>query len=108
MGKRVTIKLPAETPDAADLLVSAKLGGEVTFSLRTRDPALVKQRHAAAMVQIEKQFAALREGPKPLTKKMREAIAGLLYTARLLGRGRASPIYAKSLSSALTHSEGAD
>lgn len=71
----------AERPGEADIIVSVKVGKEVTFSLRTRDPALVMQRQAAALLQVERQFAALRQGPQPLTKKDRVAISGLLYKA---------------------------
>ncbi|WKW50618.1 DUF6538 domain-containing protein [Rhodomicrobium lacus] len=80
-GKRITIKLPAEIAGEPDELVSAKVGKEVTFSLRTRDPALAKARHGAATAQLERHFTAFRSGPQPLTKKQREALAGLLYKA---------------------------
>lgn len=78
-GRKLTVRLPAEKPEEADIIVNTKVGKEVTFSLRTRDPALVMQRQAAALLQVERQFAALRQGPQPLTKKDRVAISGLLY-----------------------------
>lgn len=53
----------------------------MTFSLRTRAPALVTLRHATALVQLEQHFQAIRTGPKPLTKRDRVAISGLLYRA---------------------------
>jgi hypothetical protein len=81
IGKKVVFKLPPELPGTPGLVVSAKLGSEVTFSLRTRDPALVKLRHAAASAQLEAHFQALRSGPQPLSKKTRVALSGLLYKA---------------------------
>ncbi len=80
-GQRIAFKLPPGPPGQPDLVVSANLGSEVTFSLRTRDPSLAKLRHASASVQLEAHCQALRTGPKSLPKKQRVAIAGLLYKA---------------------------
>ncbi|WKW50727.1 DUF6538 domain-containing protein [Rhodomicrobium lacus] len=73
----MVFKLP--DPGKDDLLVSATLGSEVTFSLRTREPALAKLRHAAASVQLEQHFQALRNGPRWLSHKERVALGGLAY-----------------------------
>jgi integrase len=78
-GKQIVFKLPPDFPGKPDLVVSTKLGSELTFSLRTRDPALVKLRHAAASTQLETHFRTLRSGPRPLSKKTRVALSGLLY-----------------------------
>jgi hypothetical protein len=80
-GQEIVFKLPPDVSGNSDLVVSAKLGSEVTFSLRTRDPALVKLRHAVASAHLEAYFQALRKGPQSLSKKTRTTIAGLLYKA---------------------------
>ncbi len=78
-GRQIVFKLPPDLPGKPDLVVSAKLGSEVTFSLRTRDPALMRLRHATASAQLETHFQALKSGPQPLSKKARVALSGLLY-----------------------------
>jgi integrase len=79
-GQNVVFTLPPDTPGKPDLVVSAKLGSaEVTFSLRSRDPALVRLRHAAAYTQLEQHFQAIRTGPQWLDHKQRVAFGGLAY-----------------------------
>jgi integrase len=78
-GQQIVFNLPPDLPGKPDLVVSAKLGSEVTFSLRTRDSSLAKLRLAAASVQLEKQFQALRTGPQWLDNKQRVAFGGLVY-----------------------------
>jgi integrase len=78
-GQRLLFRLPAEKPADPDIEVPATIGAEVTFSLRTRSPALVKQRHAAALEQLEKQFQAIRTGPQQLTHRQIVALSGEVY-----------------------------
>ena len=73
-GQQIVFNLPPDLPGKPDLVVSAKLGSEVTFSLRTRNFSL-----AAASVQLEKQFQALRGNPQWLDNKQRVAFGGLVY-----------------------------
>ncbi|MFT4079688.1 DUF6538 domain-containing protein [Rhodomicrobium sp.] len=79
LAKRQSVVFKLPDPGKDDLLVSATLGSEVTFSLRTREPALAKLRHAAASVQLEQHFQALRNGPRWLSHKERVALGGLAY-----------------------------
>src|SRR5215475_9493335 len=58
-GQRATLKLPPDCPGQPDLIVSAKIGSEVYFSLRTSEPSLVKRRQAAAIDQLEAHFQTL-------------------------------------------------
>ncbi len=78
-GQRIELKLPPDCPGQPDLIVSAKIGSEVYFSLRTSDPSLVKQRQAAAIKQLEALFKALKNGSRWLSHKERVAFAGLAY-----------------------------
>ena len=78
-GQRIDLKLPSECPGKPDLIVSAKIGSEVYFSLRTSDPSLVNRRQAAAIDQLEALFKALRDGFRWLSHKERVAFAGLAY-----------------------------
>jgi integrase len=48
-------------------------------SLRTREPAIAKQRHSAALVYLERYWEALRSGPRHLTHKEVVALAGVVY-----------------------------
>ena len=86
-GKQIVIKLPAGYPGGPDLVLSVKLGCEVSFSLRTRDPALVKLCHAAASAQLEPHFRALKAGLRWLNRKERVASPGLpIRTSRSASR----------------------
>ena len=78
-GQSLVITLPAEVPGEPDLTVPVKVGREVTFSLRTKSPALAKQRNAIAVAQLERHFEALRKGPVPLSHKRIVALSGVLY-----------------------------
>jgi len=80
-GKRATISLPPEAPDGDPILISITIGAEVRFSLQTRNSTLAKQRNAAATEQLEHIFKTFLDGPRPLGKKRRIEIAGLLYEA---------------------------
>jgi hypothetical protein len=70
-GKRVVFKLPSGDPSRPDLTVAAKIGGEVTFSLRTSDPSLMNRRQAAAIDQLEVHFQTLREGVRSMSRSIR-------------------------------------
>jgi hypothetical protein len=48
----------------------------VKASLRTREPAICKQRHSAALAYLKRYWQALREGPRHLTHKQVVALAG--------------------------------
>jgi hypothetical protein len=79
-GREVSIRLKRECADKP-LAVSARLGKEVKFSLRTRDPSVAKERTAMATAHLERLYEALRKGPVPLTPKQRVALSGILYRA---------------------------
>src|SRR5262245_23899484 len=79
-GREVSIRLNGDCADKP-LAVSARLGKEVKFSLRTRDPSVAKERHATATAHLERLYEALRKGPVPLTPKQRVALSGVLYRA---------------------------
>jgi len=78
-GKDIAFSLPKSHGSSERILVSAKIGNEVVFSLRTEEPSLVKLRHSAAAEQFERTLAAYREGPRRLTNKQCHALAGVLY-----------------------------
>ena len=50
-------------------------------SLRTRDPREAKERHAAAVAHVNAVWAAIRNGPKRLTRKQVIALAGEICRA---------------------------
>lgn len=79
-GETIQFSLPkAGHPGDERILVSARIGTHVEFSLRTNEPSLVKLRHGAALEQFERACAAYRQGPQRLTNKQRSALAGILY-----------------------------
>jgi hypothetical protein len=78
-GQRIVLKLPTDCPSQPELAVSAKIGSEVYFSLRTSDPSLEKRRQAAAINQLEAHFQTLRTGFRWLNHKERVAFGGLAY-----------------------------
>lgn len=78
-GKSIAFSLPKSHGSSERILVSAKIGNEVVFSLRTEEPSLVKLRHSAAAEQFERTLAAYRQGPRRLTNKQCHALAGVLY-----------------------------
>ena len=45
------------------------------YSLKTRDPAVAKQRHAEELLKLEKRWAGLRSGPKSLTEMKAHELA---------------------------------
>jgi len=54
-------------------------------SLRTKDPAEARQRHAAIVAVVEKQWSALRKPSQPLTHKQIVALSGLVYRTMVKG-----------------------
>ncbi|MDP2409616.1 MAG: site-specific integrase [Pseudolabrys sp.] len=78
-GQRITFRLPNDNGD--EVVISAKAGPEVTFSLRTSDKRSQDERHGIALAQFEQWCDAIRNGPRPLSQKRRSALAGLLYLA---------------------------
>ena len=51
----------------------------IKVSLGTREPSVAKVRHGAALAHLEAFWAALRLGPKTLSQRQIEALAGDLY-----------------------------
>ena len=48
---------------------------EEKLSLHTRDPIEAKLRHVEALAEVEKRWASLRAGPKPLTEREAHQLA---------------------------------
>ncbi|ANY78915.1 hypothetical protein BB934_12410 [Microvirga ossetica] len=48
-------------------------------SLRTKDPAVAKQRHAEVTAEVEREWNAYRSKPEQLTQRQITGLAGLLY-----------------------------
>jgi integrase len=78
-GRPVAVSFPAGVSGEAAVIVRATLRGQVKFSLQTRDPATAKERTGLATAQLERIYAAIRTGPRPLTHKEVVALAGLAY-----------------------------
>nr|WP_245514640.1 MULTISPECIES: DUF6538 domain-containing protein [unclassified Mesorhizobium] len=62
---------------------TVKAGKTVKVSLDTKDPAEAKRRHREADAALHEYWQRFREGPKPLSNKQVQALAGILY-ARLV------------------------
>ena len=77
-GKAIAFSLPKSHTGDERVFVSVKIGHDITFSLRTEDPSLIKLRHGVALEQFERACAAHREGPRRLTHKQCVALAGVL------------------------------
>ncbi|WP_157775121.1 tyrosine-type recombinase/integrase [Hartmannibacter diazotrophicus] len=78
-GKIIHLELPAIVGQPA-FSVAATAGEFLKFSLRTRDPSAISHRYAAAKAQVEKQYAAFRNGPVGLTHKQIVALSGEVYS----------------------------
>ncbi len=78
-GRTFPFRLPSGDLDQPDIIVRAKAGEHISFSLQTADVSLTKLRHAAAATQVEALFKAERTGPIDLTFKQTQALAGLAY-----------------------------
>lgn len=72
-----TLTLPQEAGGSAISLGARS--EHVKASLRTREPAIAKQRHSAALAYLERYWQALRSGPRHLTQKEIVALAGEVY-----------------------------
>jgi len=60
-------------------------------SLRTKDPAEARQRHALVLAEVEERWAALRAGPKSLSEPEAHQLAAVCYDSWLEAhRSRAS------------------
>jgi integrase len=57
----------------------------INISLRTADRGAAKAKCPEIAAEVEKQIAALREGPKPLSPKQIAALSGELYKAATVG-----------------------
>lgn len=77
-GRLLFIDLPAVGTDDA-VTVAAKVGDVVKFSLRTRDLVAAKARHGVALSSVNRLFAGIRNGPKPLTLRQIVALSGDVY-----------------------------
>ncbi|WP_139226791.1 DUF6538 domain-containing protein [Poseidonocella pacifica] len=53
---------------------------KILKSLRTRDPSEAKQRFSKEYATLQKQWTALRAGPKPLPHKQLVALSGRIYS----------------------------
>lgn len=78
-GKQVYFSLPKAHTSDEQLLVAAKVGTHIEFSLRTSEASLAKLRLGKATEQFERFCAAYREGPRSLTLKQCHALAGVVY-----------------------------
>lgn len=89
-GQRPTLRLQAAEVGEPDVVVTPKLGTEVTFSLQTRDPVLALQRQTSASLQLRRFYEVLRNGPKPLTQIQIVELAGIAYE-RMVAAHRDEP-----------------
>lgn len=78
-GRVLHLRLPSGHPDQPDIVVRAKAGEHISFSLQTADVSLTKLRHASAASQVEALFKAERAGPVELSFRQAQALAGLAY-----------------------------
>lgn len=67
-GRTLAFPFPAEAGER-EHVVFTTAGDEVKFSLRTRDPSVAKSRHGIALAHLEKQWSAIRSGPKALSHR---------------------------------------
>ncbi len=88
LNVRTPADLPPDTAGASvmlpvgDATVAVVVGGKVFCSLRTKDPAVAKERFTQAYAALTRQLDALRSVPKPLTHKEIVALAGEVYRDR--------------------------
>jgi integrase len=78
-GKQIFFSLPKAHTGDEHILVAAKVGSHIEFSLRTSEASLAKLRLSKAAEQFERACAAYREGPRGLTFKQCHALAEFLY-----------------------------
>jgi hypothetical protein len=65
--------------DVEGVASTVKLGSLVKVSLRTKDAAQARLRHASVQVQLQQRWAAARKGAVSLTHKDLVALAGEWY-----------------------------
>lgn len=51
----------------------------IKLSLRTKEPSIAKEKHAAALAEMSKRWAALRQGPTALTERRAHELAEPLH-----------------------------
>lgn len=66
MSRRVMIQVP-EFMGGSPLIAAATIGREIKFSLRTRSNEEAEFRRSVAVVELNKVFAAIRNGPQQLS-----------------------------------------
>ena len=77
-GRTIPISFPP-SGDEEPLLVTAKIGSFVKFSLRTRSPSVAKARETVARIELLKLFEAAKKGPTTLTQRQKVGLAGIVY-----------------------------
>lgn len=88
-GKLVVVELPAVRSEP-EHLVSATIGDDVKFSLRTRDGDVATARRLHVLAHLAKRWDAARAGPSPLSQKQIVALAGDVYR-RIVTRFEENP-----------------
>lgn len=78
-GRKVAFHLSAANSSDDPIIVQATLGNEVKVSLRTSDPLLIKRRHSEVVTQLSRHYEVLQQGPKPVSAKDAQWLAGLIY-----------------------------
>ena len=63
MGKRVLFNIP-RVLHGGPQLVAVTIGKEIKFSLKTRDANVAEYRRSVALAELNKIFAAVRQGPQ--------------------------------------------
>jgi len=94
-GKQIYFSLPKAHTSDEHILVPAKVGTHIEFSLRTSEVSLAKLRLSKAAEQFERFCAAYREGPRGLTLKQCHALAGVVYHDLATGVFEDDPISAE-------------
>jgi hypothetical protein len=59
-GQCAALTFPSEHANGRPLIVRAKLGTEIKFSLQTRDPVIARERTGLATAHLERLYEALR------------------------------------------------
>lgn len=77
-GQCIAFRLPGGRDDG-ECTVSVKVREIISFSLRTSNKSLAKERHAAVLAQCQQWCDSIRNGPRPLSQKQIIALAGEWY-----------------------------
>ncbi len=80
-GRQVAFHLSSASSSDDPIIVQVTLGNEVKVSLRTSDPLLIKRRHSEVATQLSRHYEALQQGPRPVSAKDAQWLAGLIYKA---------------------------